>query len=123
MTSGKELFVNNECARWLVPAVFIRYIGFFCNLFYVPIFFSRTYPDMISEYSTINGIIYIIIANISALTGGILSDKLEKDSYWAQPGIIMTTTLISGPLLIAGLLNQEDFTFSITCLALHYLFS
>lgn len=103
--------------------MFIRYIGFFCNLFYVPIFFTRTYPDQISDYSFYNGIIYILIANISSLTGGVLSDKLEKDTYWAQPGIIMATTVISGPILITGLLNQDDFNFSLSMLALHYLFS
>lgn len=64
-----------------------------------------------------------MIANVSTLTGGILSDKLEKDTYYAKPGIIIISSIIAAPIIIAGLLRQDSFEFSIACLALHFVFS
>ena len=95
---------DNPASKWILTAAFFRLAGFFCLLFYVPIFFTKTYPDQIDEFSKYNAIIDIFVANIAALTGGYLSDKLEKDTYFAKPGIIMTTTALATPLICAGLL-------------------
>lgn len=118
-----SLLIDNKCARWVMVANSIRYIGFFCLLFYMPIFFTKTYPDRVNDFSQYNAIIDIIVANFSALIGGFLSDRLEKDTYYAKPGIIITSTLISGPIICAGLLQQDNFNFSIAMLGLHFIFA
>lgn len=110
-------------AKWLLPGCFFRFGGYFSLLFYIPIAFAKIYPENINEFSTINAFIDIVLANGSALLGGYLSDKLEKDTYWIKPGLTMGASLISGPLICAGLLKQDDFYFSISLLALHFLFS
>ena len=89
----------------------------------MPIYFTKTYPDHISDFSTYNAIIDIVIANCSALAGGLLSDRLEKDSYYAKPAIIIVSSLISGPLICAGLLRQDNFDFSMFMLGLHFVFA
>ena len=114
---------ENPSAKWLLPGSLLRYGGYFCLLFYIPIAFTKTYPENINEFSQLNAFIDIVVANGSALLGGYLSDKLEKDSYWAKPAIVMGTTLISGPLICAGLLTQDNFNFSIAMLGLHFLFA
>lgn len=116
------LWNENTAARWILPAIFFRLAGYFCLLFYVPIFFTQTYPDNIDEFSKYNAIIDIFVANISALLGGYLSDRLEKDTYWAKPGIIIGTTALAAPLICSGLLTQDSFNFSIIMLSLHFLF-
>lgn len=123
LSSGKELFEQNPCAKWLLPGALIRYGGYFCLLFYIPVAFTKTYPENIDDFSTINAFINIVVANGSALLGGYLSDKVEKDTYWAKPGIVMATSLISAPLICTGLLSQDNFAFSMTMLCLHFLFA
>ena len=106
-----------------MPGALIRFGGYFCILFYAPIALTKAYPENISEFSTLYALIEIIVANGSSIVAGFLSDKLEKDTYWAKPGIIMTTSLISAPLICTGLLNQDNFNFSMTMLFLHFLFA
>lgn len=46
-----NLLFKSKCTRWLFPAAFLRYGGSFSLLFYMPIFFTQTYPEHISEFS------------------------------------------------------------------------
>lgn len=123
MQSGKELFETNPMAKWILPASLIRYGGYFCLLFYLPIAFTKAYPERIDEFSTLDAFINIFIANGSAILGGYVSDKLEKDTFWAKPAIVIGASLLPCPLICAGLLNQDNFDFSIAMVALHFLFS
>ena len=84
---------------------FIRYMGFFCLLFYMPIYFTKTYPERVSDFSTYNALIEIFLANFSALLGGLLSDKFESETYYSKPAIIIISSLVSGPIICLGMLE------------------
>ena len=97
--------MDNKTARWVLIGNCIRYIGFFCLLFYMPIYFTKTYPERVNDFSTYNALIEIFLANLSALLGGLLSDKFESETYYSKPAIIIVSSLVSGPLICWGLLE------------------
>jgi hypothetical protein len=51
-----------------------RFFGAYCIGFYKPLFFAKTFPTYIDEFSLGNAFIYITLATTSALVGGSLSD-------------------------------------------------
>ena len=115
--------IDNKTARWVMIGNFVRYIGFFCLLFYMPIYFTKTYPERVSDFSQYNALIEIFLANISALMGGLLSDKFEKETYYSKPAIVIGSAVISGPIMCLGLLEPDNFAFSMWMVGLHFVFS
>lgn len=123
IASGKILFEENPTAKWLLPGALIRFGGYFCILFYAPIAITKAYPENIDQFSTLYALIEIFVANGSAIFAGYLSDKLEKDTYWAKPAIVIGSSLIAAPLIITGLLNQDNFNFTMTMIFFSFIFS
>jgi len=75
--AAKEIFINPTC-RWVCIAGSFRFWGGYAIGYYMPAFFSAIYNDKKDLYFTLNAFVVSVGGFISAMTGGILSDKLEK---------------------------------------------
>jgi nitrate/nitrite transporter NarK len=100
-----------------------RFFGTYSLGFYKPLYFAKTYPTFIDEFSLGNAAIYVLFATSSALIGGKLSDKLEPYDLRSKSYLCMACCGLSAPLLLGSLLNQDDFWFSLGLLGAHYVIS
>ena len=103
--AGKETIIDNPTGRWVIFAGSLRLCGGFCVGLYKPLFFTKVYPEFVDEFSIYNAVIYGILATFSALMGGVLSDKFEKNSYMTKAYICMGSCLISCPAMTTLLLT------------------
>ena len=72
-----EIFRNPTC-RYVCIAGSFRFWGGYAIGFYMPAFFGAIYPQQKILYFTLNAFVVSVGGFASAMTGGILSDKLEK---------------------------------------------
>jgi sugar phosphate permease len=72
----EEIFVNPTC-RWVCIAGSFRFFGGYAIGYYMASFFTLNYPSDQSVYSVLNAFVVSVGGFISAMTGGILSDRLE----------------------------------------------
>ena len=75
--STKEIFQNPTC-RWVCIAGSFRFFGGYAIGYYMPAFFGNVYPENKDLYFTLNAFVVSVGGFASAMTGGYLSDKLEK---------------------------------------------
>ena len=59
---------------------------------------------------------------ISALTGGILSDKYRQN-HMTKATVCIISSLLAAPVLAVCFLKQDNFTLSVNMLGLNYLFA
>lgn len=100
-----------------------RYFGTYSLGFYKSLYFAKTYPTFMDEFSLGNAAIYVTLATSSAVVGGKLSDKLEPYDLRAKSYLCMACCTLSAPLILACLLKQDDFWFSLGMLGAHYVVS
>ena len=69
-----ELF-QNPTSRWTLIAGSFRFFGGYCIAFFKPIYFQKNYPEYDSQFGVINAGLSSVLGFISAVSGGVISDK------------------------------------------------
>ena len=87
----------------MIMAAASRYLGAYSVGFFKPLFFAKTYPNFIDEFSIGNAAIYVLLATSSAVIGGKLSDKFESVDLRSKSYLCMACSGLSAPLMIASL--------------------
>jgi MFS family permease len=102
----------------------MRFFESFAFVYYAPAFYQRCFPEMKSTYAVLNGIVQSGGAFLSAIAGGIISDRYERKSKMTKAYIGITTSVI-GILLAGGisLFQGTNFYVSMCFLALKFLFT
>lgn len=90
---------------------------------FLPVFFGKNFPAFKAEYAILNAAALTICGLIASLAGGILADKLEKNSYWSKAWICIIGCVLSVPLIALGTLQTNNFYLSVLCYALKVLVS
>lgn len=123
MDAGREIFFENPTGSAIMTAAAIRSLGTYAILFYKPLYFANVYPQYIDESSVGNGLAYAFLGMSSALLGGQLSDRLESKSRYSKSAIVCAATLLACPPIAAGILQQDNFWFSLVMMGVHHLFA
>ena len=90
----------------------------------MPLYFLGVYPSYSSEYSYLNAFVVSVCGFISAITGGIISDKYEQKGYLRTKAYVcMFCSSMGIPTIILCTKFQNNFNFSIVMLGLEYLFA
>ena len=85
-------------------------------------YFLEVYKDYAIQYSYLNAIAISACGFISALIGGIISDKYEnKGLYKMKANICIFAGILGIPAIALCTLVQNNFWFSITMLGVQYL--
>jgi nitrate/nitrite transporter NarK len=71
---------------------------------FLPVFFGKNFPAFKAEYAVLNAVALSICGLLASLAGGILADKLEKNSYWSKAWICIIGCVLSVPLIALGTL-------------------
>lgn len=90
---------------------------------FLPVFFGKNFPAFKAEYALLNAAALSICGFVASLSGGILSDKFEKKSYWTKAAICMFGCAMSVPLIALGTLSTANFYLSVACYAAKVLVS
>jgi nitrate/nitrite transporter NarK len=65
-------------SRYVTMAGIFNFIGGFSMMYYMPSFFQRVYPMYSAEFASINAMSLSILGFISALMGGVISDRYRS---------------------------------------------
>ena len=69
---------KNPTSRYVTLAGMFNYIGGFAMMYYMPSFFQRVYPMYKAEFASLNALSLSVLGFISALVGGLISDRFSK---------------------------------------------
>ena len=81
------------------------------------------YPEAGATFNLVNAFICLVPASLSALAGGYLSDKLQKQSPMIKPQIVMLSNLLSVPFAYLAFTCTDNFWFSTYMIMAHWLLS
>lgn len=115
-----KIVLSDKCTMLLIVAAALRFIGGFGIGGYLPLFFSRQYPDYNDEYSYLNAGVVSFGGALSSFLGGFLADRWTKTQPKAKAWIPAIGCILGYPLMI-GVLYSGDFYASIVCLFFEYL--
>lgn len=88
----------------------------------MPKYFGSVYKDYKNQYSIGNAIVVSLMGLISALSGGIVSDRLEKKKVYMGKAYVCIFAGVAGiPTIMGATLIQNNFWVSLVCLGLEYL--
>ena len=77
LNACEEILVNPTC-RWVCIAGSFRFFGGYAIGYYMATFFTKNYPDDQSLYSVLNAGVVSVGGFISAMAGGLISDRYES---------------------------------------------
>ena len=101
-----------------------RFFGGYAIGFFMPKYFGKVYPTFKDQYSIGNAFVVSICGFISALTGGVVSDKLENNkNYMGKAYVCMFAGIMGLPTIAGCTLIQGNFWVSLSSLGLEYLFA
>jgi nitrate/nitrite transporter NarK len=80
------------------------------------------YPANDAQFSVINAAMASVFGFISAIAGGILSDRYRHNKM-TKAYICMFSSLISAPALFICFEKQDDFYLSMSMLGVNYIFA
>ena len=69
---------RSPTSRNVTIAGIFNYIGGFAMMYYMPSFFQRVYPSFQAEFASINALSLSILGFVSALLGGLISDRFSR---------------------------------------------
>lgn len=85
---------------------------------YLPVFFSKIYPNYSTQYSIISAISLLLFGMSSVLLGGYVGQKYEKKYTRTNAFICLFGVLAAIPLITAGTLIQGNFWLSMLAFSL-----
>lgn len=115
--------VRNPCSRWTLVAGSFRFFGGYCIAFYKPTYFQNVFCEHSIMFGYLDAILASILGFISTVSGGILSDKFHKYSYWTKSFICIITSALATPAIFLCTFHQTSFNFSIIMLGINYVFA
>ncbi len=105
----------------------LRFMGGYAIGAYLPIYFSRQFPDLKNQYSLLNAFVISVGGAISSFGGGRLTDylvnKAGKDKGAYIRALIPALGCILGLPFFAGTILADNFYVAISCLFFEYLFA
>ena len=88
----------------------------------MPSYFGGIYPDDKANYAILNSVVVSFCGFVSALSGGVISDKGEKKGIYMSKAYICIFAGAAGiPMMMGCTLLQSNFYLSIGFLAMEYL--
>lgn len=88
----------------------------------MPKYFGKNYASYKTQYSIGNAVVVSLCGFVSALTGGIVSDKLENGgNYMGKAYVCMFAGIMGLPTIAGCTLIQSNFWISLVSLGLEYL--
>lgn len=99
-----------------------NYIGGFAMMYYMPSFFQRVYPMYKAQFASLNAMSLSILGFVSALMGGLISDRFSKGNPKVMSQVCYFGSLLAFPVSLLTFATTGNFWISISCLALKYLF-
>lgn len=119
--------LSNTIIIMLFIASSLRFMGGYAIGSYLPVYFSRRYPDLKNQYSLINAFVISIGGAISSFGGGRLTDylvsKAGKEKGAHIRALIPALGCILGLPFFAGTVLADNFYVAMTCLFFEYLFA
>jgi nitrate/nitrite transporter NarK len=67
--------MKKKTTRYVNIAAMFKYLGEYAFLFFMPAYFQAVYPTMKVEFASANALSLSVLGFISAVMGGIISDK------------------------------------------------
>lgn len=67
--------MKKKTTRYVNIAAMFKYLGEYAFLFFMPAYFQAVYPTMKVEFASANALSLSVLGFISAVMGGIVSDK------------------------------------------------
>ena len=113
---------KNPTSRYVTLAGIFNYIGGFAMMYYMPSFFQRVYPMYKAEFASLNALSLSVLGFISALVGGLISDRFSKKNILIKSQVCYIGSLLALPVSLLTFATTGNFWLSISCLALKYLF-
>ncbi len=77
LSACAEIIINPTC-RWICIAGSFRFFGGYAIGYYMPKYFGSIYANDNTLYGYLNSFVVSVGGFISALSGGLISDKYEK---------------------------------------------
>lgn len=115
--------MGNQTGLYVIAASSFKKMADYAVSLFQPLFFAANFPDYSSEFIFANAFYYLVPTTIGAVTGGWLSDRYEKKSYWSKAIICGSANLIAAPFCAKALLDQENgFWLSIGLVSLQWFF-
>ena len=91
--------------------------------FYLPSYFQHVYVTYDKQFSVLNAVMASILAFLSALAGGILSDMYHSKTYMAKSYICILSSVLALPPMVLCCIINDQFYVSVIMLGLNYLFA
>lgn len=101
----------------------LRFFGGYSLAFYLPIYFQHVYVNYDKQFSVLNAVMASILAFLSALSGGILSDMYHSKTFMAKSYICILSSVLAAPPMFLCCIINEKFYISVIMLGLNYLFA
>jgi nitrate/nitrite transporter NarK len=92
----KEL-ISNPTSRYCLMGSALRFFGGYSLAFYLPIYYQHIYTTYDKQFGVLNAVMASILAFLSALSGGILSDMYHSKTYMAKSYICILSSLLAAP--------------------------
>jgi len=100
-----------------------KYLGEYAFLFFMPAYFQSVYPAMKVEFASANALSLSVLGFISAVMGGVISDKYGTKNHMTMAWVCIIGQVISIPFTLGMFLLTDNFWLAIGCLAVKYLFA
>lgn len=100
----------------------LRFFGGYSLAFFKPTYFQSVFPAYDQQFSLINAIMASVLCFISALAGGLLSDRYSSNKM-SKAWICIFSSLIAAPALFVCLEKQDNFYLSVGLLGVNYFFA
>lgn len=113
--------VTSPTPRNITIAASFRFFAGYAIGFFMPSYFTHTWPDKKDTYSELNAAVVSVCGFTSALLGGIISDKFtQKGFLMTKAWVCIGGSLLGVPTIMMCCLSQSNFYVAITGLALEY---
>ena len=115
--------MKKKTTRYVNIAAMFKYLGEYAFLFFMPAYFQATFPTMKVEFASANALSLSILGFISAVMGGVISDKYGGKNPMTMAWVCIIGQVISIPFTVGMFMLSNNFWAAIACLAVKYLFA
>jgi len=115
--------MKKKTTRYINIATMFKYLGEYAFLFFMPAYFQSVYPAMKVEFASANALSLSVLGFISAVMGGVISDKYGTKNHMTMAWVCIIGQVISIPFTLGMFLLTDNFWLAIGCLAVKYLFA
>lgn len=118
----REISSNVVCFNTMIAGSFRSFSNMIISC-YLPVFFSKVYPQYSTLYSILSAVSLMGFGFTSTMLGGVLSDRYGTRYPRTYSLICMVGALLAVPMIFIATMFQSNFWLSMTCCSLSILFS